>query len=516
MNSNGKGCESMQHAPTGTIRVYPDRVQGTISPLIYGHFVEHFPKCVYGGYYDPQSPLADNHGLRTDVVEAVRHVKPGIMRWPGGNYASAYHWRNGIGEKRARPTTYDPVWMTEDTNQFGTAEFIELCRQTEAEPYICLNLGTGSIDEAMQWVEYCNLDGNTEYATLRRQHGYAKPFNVKYWGLGNEVYGPWQMNTMDATTYGKVAVQYAKAIKWVDPRVKIVAVAGQHADWQEDLLTQTRDPIVVGNSRVAGVDYVSLHAYFASEPMGFYETIAAADHVEEQTQLLRAAIHAVFGSRERQPLIAWDEWNFYFWSHYERASENYRNEVYDLKDALFTASVLNGFIRNCDIVGMANYSPFVNIRGAIHVDGPALLFRPQYHVFDLYANYARGRAVATTIESEAFSVSQRPNVRFLTNARQGKVLDAAATLNSDSKTLFLSIVNRHECDAIPCTVDLGAVHLSSQATLFSINASSPSESNSLNDPDNVTLKRDKITIAPSPFSHTLPAHSITAFLFKME
>jgi alpha-N-arabinofuranosidase len=393
---------------------------------------------------------------------------------------------------------------------------MDLCRKTEVEPYICLNLGTGTIDEAMQWVEYCNLDGDTEYARLRKQHGHVKPFNVKYWGLGNEVYGPWQMNTMDATSYGKIALQYTKAIKWVDPGVKIVAVAVQHTDWQTELLRQIRDPIIVGNSRVPCVDYVSIHAYFVSEPVSFYETMLAADHVEEQTQLLRSAIHAAYGSRDHQPLIAWDEWNFYLWSHYERAGENYRNEVYDLKNALFTASVLNSFIRNCDIVGMANYSPFVNIRGAIFADGPAFLLRPQYHVFDLYANHAGQRAIETTVESDTFSVTAPLVSRVLLNSKPGKVLDAAATVNDDGKELFLSIVNRHESKAIPCAIDLGDARVSNQATIFSINAASPTDSNSLNAADRVTLKQSTASLGSPSLTHTLPAHSVTAFLFKME
>jgi alpha-N-arabinofuranosidase len=518
MNGGASSSNSGKNPLRATITVRPDRPIGAVSPLIYGHFTEHFPRCIYGGYFDPDSPCADGQGLREDVLEAVRRVRPGIMRWPGGNYVSAYHWKNGVGDRGARPVTYDPVWQTQETNKFGTGEFVDLCRKTDAEPYMCLNLGTGSLDEAMQWVQYCNLDDETRYAALRRDHGHPAPFNVKYWGLGNEMYGPWQMNAMDAQTYGKVALEYAKAIKWVDPSIKVVAVAGQDTDWQIDVLRKLRDPIIAGNRLLPAIDYVSIHAYFARESVGFYETMAAADYIDAQTRLLCATIRSVYGYREFQPQIAWDEWNFYLWAHYERAGQNYRDDIYDLKDALFTASVLNSFIRNCDIVGMANYSPFVNIRGAVCVEKDRLLLRAPYHVFDLYANHAEGVAVETSVDAETFAADLRSVAasQVLANPKPGLLVDAAATKSADGKRMFLSIVNRHHREQIDCTIDLGDAPRSNRADLFSINAETPSDSNTVDHPDRVTLQQEDFAVEGSRFSYLAPAHSVTAFLFRMK
>ena len=509
--------KSSQHKLRGRITVHPERSIGRVSPHILGHFVEHFPGCVYGGYYDPESPLADNQGFRTDVLDAVRRVQPAIMRWPGGNFVSAYHWHNGIGEENERPAIYDPVWGVQESNRFGTAEFISLCRKANAEPYICLNLGTGTIDEAMQWVEYCNHDSDTKWAALRKQHGHSTPFDVKFWGLGNEVFGPWQMNAMPAPTYGRVALEYAKAVKWIDPDAKLVIVGGQDPDWHIDVLREVRDPILVENGTLPAVDYVSIHMYFTSEPVGFYETMAAADYMEEQTQVLRDAIRAVYGFRDQQPKIAWDEWNFYRWAHYERISENDRNERYDLKSALFTACALNGFIRQCDIVGMANYSPFVNIRGAVFVDGENLVLRPQYHVFDLFGNHAGKTAIETTVACDTFSADLMSitDQYVYANPKPGKFLDVAASLMEDDRQLFISIVNRNEDHDIECTLAFAEEPEFNHATVFSINADSPSASNTPREPDKVALEERSIHVI-HPFSYTVPAHSITGFLFEMK
>ena len=175
--------------------------RGEVDPKIFGHFCEHAFGNIYGGYYDPGNPNADADGFRLDVIEALKEVAPTIMRYPGGNFVSNYHWEDGIGPKENRKKVFEYAWLTEESNQFGTADFIEICRRVGAEPLICVNMGTGTIEEAMHWIEYCNGTGDTYYANLRRSHGYEEPFGVKYWGLGNESYGPWQMNNYTAEEY---------------------------------------------------------------------------------------------------------------------------------------------------------------------------------------------------------------------------------------------------------------------------------------------------------------------------
>ena len=156
-----------------------------VEPKVFGHFTEHAFGNIYGGMYDPDSAMADEQGLRTDVLSLMREVKVPILRYPGGNFVSNYHWEDGVDPKEKRRRVFEYAWLTEESNQFGTADFIALCRKVGAEPLICVNMGSGTPEEAMHWVEYCNGTGNTYYANLRRQHGYEAPFHVKYWGIGN-------------------------------------------------------------------------------------------------------------------------------------------------------------------------------------------------------------------------------------------------------------------------------------------------------------------------------------------
>ena len=182
------------------IKVDADRIIGQVSPLIYGHFIEHLGRCIEGGILDISGKKSDKHGFRTDVLTALRRIRPTILRWPGGCFADIYHWRNGIGPKDQRPVRLaddellgqdlgqdDVVWDIEESNRFGTDEFIDYCREIGAEPYICANVGSGTPEEAAAWVEYCNGTGNTSYARERRANGHQQPHRVKYWGLGNEI-----------------------------------------------------------------------------------------------------------------------------------------------------------------------------------------------------------------------------------------------------------------------------------------------------------------------------------------
>src|SRR6201996_3321296 len=174
------------------IAIAPSRPLGAIDRKVFGGFVEHLGRCVYGGLYEEGSPLSDERGFREDVLSLLRDLRLGTLRWPGGNFASNYHWQDGIGPKDARPRRPELAWGGEEPNRFGTDEFLAYCAELGTEPYICLNMGTGTLEEALAWVEYCNSAGNTYWANRRREDGRDEPYRVSYWGLGNEMYGPWQ------------------------------------------------------------------------------------------------------------------------------------------------------------------------------------------------------------------------------------------------------------------------------------------------------------------------------------
>lgn len=228
------------------IKIDIERTTGEIDSLLYGNFTEHLGRCIYGGIYDPASVHADKTGFRKDVMEAAKELHTSILRWPGGNFVSGYNWMDGIGPVAQRPKKKELAWNTIEPNIVGTDEFLQYAEKIGTQPYIPVNLGTGTLDDARNWVEYCNSDTGTYYANLRAKNGRIAPYKVKYWGLGNEMDGWWQMGAKNAEDYGKVALQAAKLMKWVDPEIKLTVCGlslwhGGTAEWNRTVLSQLKD-----------------------------------------------------------------------------------------------------------------------------------------------------------------------------------------------------------------------------------------------------------------------------------
>src|ERR1035441_7346782 len=217
------------------IKIDTDRAIGEVDPHLFGNFTEHLGRCIYGGIFEEGSPLADENGFRKDVLEAIQGLGVTMLRWPGGNFASGYNWMDGIGPRDQRPARRDDAWGALESNRFGTDEFLKYCERVGAEPYLCINAGLGSVDEARKWVEYCNEPGNTYLAQLRRKNGHDKPWGVKYWGVGNEIDGPWQLGHKNAEDYAKFALEAAKAMRRADESIQLIASGssnfGPDSDW---------------------------------------------------------------------------------------------------------------------------------------------------------------------------------------------------------------------------------------------------------------------------------------------
>src|SRR3954449_13243085 len=224
-----------QGPPRARVKIDTERVIGDIDPLLWGNFIEHLGRCIDGGIFEEKSPLSDANGFRKDVLEAVRKLNVTQLRWPGGNFSSNYNWRDGIGPRDSRPRRLEMAWGTVEDNRFGTHEFLDYVGRIGAEPYICTNLGTGSWDEAQQWVEYVNFAGDTTTTRLRKKNGRDAPWKVTYWGLGNEMDGPWQMGHRTAEDYGKFALEAAKLMRLTDPSIKLIAAGSSNfangIDW---------------------------------------------------------------------------------------------------------------------------------------------------------------------------------------------------------------------------------------------------------------------------------------------
>ena len=405
------------------IKVDLDRTHGTINPMIYGGFIEHLGRCIYGGIYEEGSPLADARGFRTDVLEAVRALRVPILRWPGGNFVSGYHWMDGVGPKERRPRKMELAWHTEESNRFGTAEFIEYCRAIGAEPYICVNLGTGTLDEAQAWVEYCNGTGNTYYANLRREHGYEEPFNVKYWGLGNEMYGSWQIGAKTAEEYARFAVEAAKLMKWTDPSIKLVSCGHNGlAEWDRIVLEKL----------ARYVEYHSIHLYTgSSDPQ---ENVAHPLVAEQYIAATQALIDEVrYRQRIAHPIkIAFDEWNVWYRA---RGRETRLEERYDFSDALAVAVYLNVFQRNCRSVEIANLAQLVNVIAPIFTSPDGLFLQTIYHPLKLYVDHSGSVSIDAWVDCATYASGK-------VWGREIPVLDVSCTYDPDERRCTLAVVNR--------------------------------------------------------------------------
>ncbi len=492
-----------------------------VEQKIFGHFCEHAFKNIYGGYYDPGNKNSDQDGYRLDVIEAVKETAPPIMRYPGGNFVSNYHWEDGIGPREKRKRVFEYAWLTEESNRFGTAEFIELCTRVGAEPLICVNMGTGTIEEAMHWIEYCNGTGDTYYANLRRSHGYEEPFRVKYWGLGNESFGPWQMNNYTAQEYADKAFQFAKALKWVDPEIRLVACGyEQKTDWNVTVIKKLWQMI----------DYISAHHYscvwgpFTAE--NFLETMCIGDYMEKLNRLTCASIMAGLNDTTKTIKVAWDEWNLFGWA----LENNGDDSAYTLQNALVTALILNMFIRNSDTIGMANYSTFVNITGALSVTDEGMVRRAQFPVFQLLRHQTGKYLYRSDLVGDTFCVNlpqseklgrEAINIDLLElstgngdDPHESFYIDAAVTGDEDG-TVYVSLVNKHPNeDQKLCLHFLCPQELVPMEGYF-IYAEDICDANTRENPERIRIeKRGPEVVRDNCCQAVLKKHSINVLKFK--
>jgi len=478
------------------IKIDAERIIGKVDPNIYGHFIEHLGRCIYGGIYEEGSSLSDERGFRKDVLEAVKNIKCPILRWPGGNFASNYHWEDGVGPKEKRPVRFDLAWGKEETNRFGTDEFIEYCRQVGAEPYICVNIGTGSLDEAIHWLEYCNSTGNTYYAKLRAKSGHPEPYRVKYWGIGNEIYGEWQVGHRSAKEYAKVLREYARFMKVVDPSIKIIAVGADDPEWDLEVIKTARKYI----------DYISNHQYLGSDD--YYDTVASVYWIEKRLKILRSVIQIAqpLIKEEERVKIALDEWNVW----YRGRSENDFEENYALKDGLFAAGVFITLHKLCRSVTMANLAQLVNVLGAIHTDKQNLYLTPIYRAFELFANHTGEIALDVFVNSETYDIE----AKALLGKRKFKLsnvpyLDASATLSRSKNKLYIAAVNYHLEKDIECPISIEGFSPKKEGKVYELNGPDVMAMNDFNNPERIRIVDKAIKNISSRFSYVFPAHSAT-------
>jgi alpha-N-arabinofuranosidase len=487
------------------IKVDIDRNIGTINPNIYGGFVEHLGRCIYGGMYEEGSPLSDERGFRTDVMEALKALRMPNLRYPGGNFVSGYHWQDGVGPKDKRPHKKEFAWHTVESNRFGTDEFIEYCRELDTEPFLCVNLGTGTPEEAAAWVEYCNGTDDSYYANMRRANGYSEPYNVKYWGLGNEMGGFWQICAKNAEDYAKTAVEAAKMMRWVDPSIKLIGCG---------LLEVVDTPswnLEVIDKLGGFMDYIALHIYVGNSD--YYSNVASPIRAQQLIDLFNATITvAMTGKKAPRPEIAMDEWNVWYRTFGEGIEEHY-----DLSDALVVAGFLNVMNRNCTTVTLANMAQMVNVIAPIITSPEGIFLQTIYHPFKLYRDHCLEVSLDAFVDSPTFSTKifcERDRLAEDAPYETASYLDVSATTDKEANQLALAVINRHKDDAIAVEISLGEFQPEKKAFVYEINGPTVDAKNSFEEPDKVKTVEKEFSDAASVFTYEFPAHSITLLKLK--
>ena len=485
-----------------TLKVDLERRLGTIDPNVYGNFIEHIGRCNYGGVYDEGSPLADADGNRKDVLEAARRLRVTQLRWPGGNFSSGYHWKDGIGPKDARPARYDLAWFQRETNRFGTDEFIPLCRKIGTAPYVCVNVGTGTLDEASAWVEYCNRPGGTFYSDLRKKNGHPEPYGVKYWGVGNEIYGPWQIGHKNAADYAKTGLEFAKLMKWQDPSIKLVACGTGDPSWDRPVLESMLDH----------VDYISAHHYTVSDdPKDYYEILGSVAQME-QTIRNSALVAEGLSAQARKPTPVWtalDEWNIINnWADGSKRDDVHKFEVmYNLRDALWVASALNTIQRHCRTVRLANLAQLVNVIAPMQTSPASLLLLTTFYPLELYASRSRNVALEVAVQSPSFETKSFADQPYL---------DVAATTDESKRKVTLAVVNRRKEGDLLGNLELDGWKARPGGRAFQITGESPEATNTFADPHAVATQEVKLEVSGNRFQYQFPRHSISWLEFEVE
>ncbi|MEZ4664783.1 MAG: alpha-L-arabinofuranosidase C-terminal domain-containing protein [Caldilineaceae bacterium] len=484
------------------IHIDVNRTVAEISPLLFGGFAEHMGRCIYEGIYDPKSPRADERGFRTDVLDALRDQQYTIMRYPGGNFLSGYNWLDGVGPKEQRPRRRELAWQSIETNQFGTNEFLEFCTAINCEPMMAVNLGTGTIEGASSLVEYCNAPRGTHYADLRASHGYADPYNIKYWCLGNEMDGPWQIGHLDMDEYARKA-RSGQDDEVADPSIKLISCGSSnnrmptYPEWDRFTLETCWEL----------VDYHSIHYYAGNREEDSTSYLALAVELEDFVDTMAATLRYAKAKRRstHDVYLSWDEWQVWYkdrggrggWTEAPHLCE----EIYNLEDALVVAQWLNVFLRKADVLKVACVAQIVNIISWLQTRNDGLLVQTSFYPFKLVSNLARGNALDLFTQAPVVETPRYGGV---------SALDVSASHDPVSGAQAVFIVNRSQTDAINTEIVWQSAAPQSVKQAWQLSGADLKAANTWENPNHITAQaitppaiqdgRAQITLPPLSFT----------------
>ena len=424
-----------------------------VSPIdkrIYGSFIEHLGRAVYEGIYQPDSPFADEQGFRKDTLEVVKELGVPVVRYPGGNFVSGYKWEDGVGPRDQRPKRIDLAWSVVETNEVGLNEFSDWAKKADCDVMMAINLGTRGVAEAMELLEYCNLDQGTYYSELRKQHGYENPHNIKLWCLGNEMDGPWQIGHKTAQEYGRLANETAKVLKGIDPSIELVVCGSSNSgmptfgDWEATVLDHCYD----------SVDYVSLHTYYGD---GEHDTPTfLANNLDMDrfiTDVANICDYVKAKKHSKKTInLSFDEWNVWYHS-YEQDQKLERwtqaphqlEDVYDFQDALLVGSMLITLLRHADRVKIACMAQLVNVIAPIMTSDTGVWRQTIYYPYWLTTKYGRGTVLQTQVDVPTYKNKKYGDVPYV---------DCVAVHHEEAEELVLFAVNKNLEEDIQLNMDL--------------------------------------------------------------
>ena len=488
-----------------TLVVRLDDPIGTIAPNVYGHFAEHLGRCIYEGLWvGEDSPIPNTRGIRHDTVAALKALGAPVIRWPGGCFADDYHWRDGGGPRADRPRRMNVWWHDEESNHFGTHELVDLCRQTGAAPYVCLNVGSGSPEEAAAWIEYCNQAGNTSRTQQRGANGHPEPFAIPYWGVGNENWGCG--GRFDPEDYAREYRRFACYLRGRSSTpIQLIACGHTAPDWNRKFLD------TLGDLRT--LDHLSIHRYYNCghaidfSDTEYYNLYPRALQVEADIAAAATALR-LYNSTGRPIGVIVDEWGVW---HPEAKGQSGLHQRNTLRDALVAAAVFDAFNRHADVLTMANIAQTINVLQCVcQTDGEAMWLTPTYHAFELYRDHMGASSLRLALDDV-------PTVEA--RAADGRAVDqptisASASLSPGGRSVALTLQNLHLADPCDCTI---ALRDASPETVSAriLTSDSVRDVNGPDAPDKVRPADFAIALDGATLRATLPPHALVAATVRL-
>lgn len=420
-----------------------------VDKRIYGSFIEHLGRAVYEGIYQPDSPLADEQGFRKDVLELINKLNVPVVRYPGGNFVSGYHWEDGVGPVNERPHKIDPAWSMIESNEFGLNEFMDWAKKANTEVMYAINLGTRGVEDAKNVIEYCNIKGGSYYSDLRKKHGYENPHNIKLWCLGNEMDGPWQMGHKTAAEYGRLAASAGNVMKMVDPGIELVACGSANLEmptfgsWEDTVLSECYDQ----------VDYLSLHQYYGNRDDNTSDFLASSVGMDKFISSVVSICDCVKAKKRNSKSInlSFDEWNVWYHSNEQDKklekwgkAPHQLEDIYNFEDALLVGSMMITMLRHADRVKIACLAQLVNVIAPIMTSDSGSWMQTIYHPFALISNHGSGKVLHTLVESDCYESSYG----------DAPYIDSVVLEDDEKELLTFFIVNKDLENSIELDCDI--------------------------------------------------------------